>query len=181
MPRLQRDTLLRARATGAGRASTSRSPGSGRCGTSPTARSPAASRRRTCVSDALGWDVVPPTVLRDGPSGPAWCSSGWSPSEDDEAVTLVDVMRPRRCRAGFLHVLDALGPTASRSCSCTRTTRELRRMAVFDVVVNNADRKGGHVLADARRPPLRRRPRGLFHVEHKLRTVLWGWAGEPLA
>jgi uncharacterized repeat protein (TIGR03843 family) len=56
----------------------------------------------------------------------------------------------------------------------------LRRMAVLDTVLNNADRKGGHVL------PL---PVGTvhgvdhgvtFHVEPKLRTVLWGWAGEPL-
>jgi uncharacterized repeat protein (TIGR03843 family) len=53
-------------------------------------------------------------------------------------------------------------------------------MAVFDVVVNNADRKGGHVLA---------MPGGhrygvdhgvSFHVDDKLRTVLWGWAGQPL-
>ena len=54
-------------------------------------------------------------------------------------------------------------------------------MAVFDIVVNNTDRKGGHVL------PM---PGGhrygvdhgvCFHTEDKLRTVLWGWAGEPLA
>ena len=53
-------------------------------------------------------------------------------------------------------------------------------MAVFDVVVNNADRKGGHVLAmpDGHRYGV---DHGVtFHVEHKLRTVLWGWAGEPL-
>ena len=56
----------------------------------------------------------------------------------------------------------------------------LRRMAVFDVVVNNADRKGGHVLAmaDGHRYGV---DHGVtFHVEHKLRTVLWGWVGEPL-
>ena len=50
-------------------------------------------------------------------------------------------------------------------------------MAVFDVVVNNADRKGGHVLAmtDGHRYGV---DHGVtFHVEHKLRTVLWGWAG----
>jgi uncharacterized repeat protein (TIGR03843 family) len=56
----------------------------------------------------------------------------------------------------------------------------LRRMAVLDVLVNNADRKGGHILP---------RPDGhrygvdhgvTFHVENKLRTVLWGWLGEPL-
>ena len=56
----------------------------------------------------------------------------------------------------------------------------LRRMAVFDVVINNADRKGGHILGDSRRPLLRRRPRLTFNVDDKLRTVLWGWAGEPL-
>ena len=51
-------------------------------------------------------------------------------------------------------------------------------MAVFDAVVNNADRKGGHVLAmtGGHRYGV---DHGLtFHVEHKLRTVLWGWAGE---
>lgn len=59
-------------------------------------------------------------------------------------------------------------------------TAQLRRMAVFDAVVNNADRKGGHVLA---------MPGGhrygvdhgvCFHVDFKLRTVLWGWARSPL-
>ena len=56
----------------------------------------------------------------------------------------------------------------------------LRRMAVFDVVVNNADRKGGHVLAmpDGHRFGV---DHGVtFNVDDKLRTVLWGWAGGPL-
>jgi uncharacterized repeat protein (TIGR03843 family) len=54
-------------------------------------------------------------------------------------------------------------------------------MSVFDVVVNNADRKGAHILAmsDGHRFGV---DHGLtFHEEHKLRTVLWGWLGEPLA
>jgi uncharacterized repeat protein (TIGR03843 family) len=57
---------------------------------------------------------------------------------------------------------------------------DLRRMAVFDILVNNADRKGGHVLemADGHRHGV---DHGVtFHVEPKLRTVLWGWAGTPL-
>jgi uncharacterized repeat protein (TIGR03843 family) len=56
----------------------------------------------------------------------------------------------------------------------------LRRMAVFDVVVNNADRKGGHVLemTDGHRYGV---DHGVtFHTDHKLRTVLWGWLDEPL-
>ena len=59
-------------------------------------------------------------------------------------------------------------------------TVALRRMAVFDVVVNNADRKGDHILAmsDGHRYGV---DHGLaFHGEHKLRTVLWGWIGEAL-
>ena len=57
----------------------------------------------------------------------------------------------------------------------------LRRMAVFDVIVNNADRKGAHILAmpDGHRHGV---DHGLtFHVEDKLRTVLWGWLGEALS
>jgi uncharacterized repeat protein (TIGR03843 family) len=57
----------------------------------------------------------------------------------------------------------------------------LRRMAVFDVVVNNADRKGAHILemTDGHRHGV---DHGLtFHVEHKLRTVLWGWIDENLS
>jgi uncharacterized repeat protein (TIGR03843 family) len=57
----------------------------------------------------------------------------------------------------------------------------LRRMAVFDVIANNADRKGYHVLAmpDGHRFGV---DHGLtFHQEHKLRTVLWGWMEEPLS
>jgi uncharacterized repeat protein (TIGR03843 family) len=53
-------------------------------------------------------------------------------------------------------------------------------MAVFDVLVNNADRKGGHVLAmpDGHRYGV---DHGVcFHEENKLRTVLWGWADEPI-
>ena len=59
-------------------------------------------------------------------------------------------------------------------------TEPLRRMAVFDVLVNNADRKGGHVLemGDGHRYGV---DHGVtFHVEHKLRTVLWGWLGDPV-
>ena len=60
-------------------------------------------------------------------------------------------------------------------------TPQLRRMAVFDVLVNNADRKGGHVLAmpDGHRYGV---DHGVtFHTDPKLRTVLWGWLGEQLS
>ena len=54
-------------------------------------------------------------------------------------------------------------------------------MALFDAVVNNADRKGGHVLVRRATAALYGVDHGVcFHVEDKLRTVLWGWAGRPL-
>ena len=70
------------------------------------------------VSAATGWDIVPPTVLRDGPSGPGMVQL-WI--DVDETVDI----------ARFMRRSDA---------------RRLRRMAVFDAVINNADRKGGHLL-----------------------------------
>ena len=86
----------------------------------------------------------------------------------------------REVPEGFLHVFDGLDDRDQVVSLVHEDTPELRRMAVFDAVVNNADRKGGHVLAmtDGHRYGV---DHGLtFHVEHKLRTVLWGWAGELL-
>jgi uncharacterized repeat protein (TIGR03843 family) len=129
------------------------------------------------VSEAIGWDVVPLTFQRDGPHGPGMVQLWQEPDAVQEAVTLVsDAVVPD----GFLHVFDGLDDRDHVVSLVHEDTPELRRMAVFDAVVNNADRKGGHVLAmtDGHRYGV---DHGLtFHVEHKLRTVLWGWAGEPL-
>lgn len=104
------------------------------------------------LSEASGWGVVPPTVLRDGPYGRGMVQL-WM--DVDEAVDVVELIR--------------------------RDAPALRPMAVFDAVVNNADRKAGHILA---------LPDGAIHgVDHgvcfstepKLRTVLWGWMGTPFA
>ncbi|HXW44044.1 MAG TPA: SCO1664 family protein [Streptosporangiaceae bacterium] len=104
------------------------------------------------VSRTAGWNVVPPTVYRDGPFGPGMCQL-WI--DADTTVDLVALAR-RSDHAG------------------------LRQMAVFDAVVNNADRKIGHLL------PM---PDGhlygcdhgvCFAAEYKLRTVLWQWRGKRL-
>lgn len=103
------------------------------------------------VSEATGWGVVPPTVLREGPFGPGM-------------VQLWMVGDPEVDLAAFVR----------------RDHPGLRRMAVFDAVVNNADRKGGHII------PMRDGhvygvDHGIcFAVDPKLRTLLWRWAGKPL-
>jgi hypothetical protein len=103
------------------------------------------------VSEATGWDVVPPTVLREGPFGVGMCQL-WI--DVDEGVDLVALARSDHS--------------------------DLRRMAVFDAVVNNADRKGGHLL-----PTVAGHVYGVDHgvcfsVEDKLRTLLWRWRGQRL-
>ncbi|MET8336439.1 SCO1664 family protein [Streptosporangium canum] len=104
------------------------------------------------VSAATGWRIVPPTVYRDGPFGPGMCQL-WI--DTDPEVDLMALIRSRQ--------------------------PALRRMTVFDAVVNNADRKGGHLL-----PLIDGHIHGVDHgvsfsAEDKLRTVLWQWRGKPLS
>lgn len=103
------------------------------------------------LSEAIGWRIVPPTVLRDGPFG-----------------------------GGMVQLWVDLDPSADVLEMVLTPDARLRRVCVFDVLANNADRKGGHILPLAT---------GHVHgVDHgvcfaespKLRTVLWGWRGEPL-
>ena len=103
------------------------------------------------LSEASGWDLIPPTVLRDGPLGEGMVQL-WV--EVDETVDVGEL-------------LGSDNPS-------------LRRMAVLDVVLNNADRKAGHLLPlpDGR---VQGCDNGLcFAVAPKLRTVLWRWRGQPL-
>ena len=98
------------------------------------------------------------------------------PDPEQEAVTLVEEGSVPR---GWKHVFDGVDGRDPPVSLVHEDTEPLRRMAVFDIVVNNADRKGGHVLemADGHRYGV---DHGVsFHVEHKLRTVLWGWLGDP--
>ena len=130
------------------------------------------------VSELLGWDVVPPTILREGPHGFGMVQLWREPDPHQQAVTLV----PEGADPpGYLHVFDGLDQHDQPIALVHEDSAALRRMAVFDVLVNNADRKGGHVLemADGHRHGV---DHGVsFHPDPKLRTVLWGWAGEPLA
>jgi len=102
------------------------------------------------VSEAFGWGIVPPTLLRDGPYGEGMLQEWIDVDPEVDVISLVNDDDPR-----------------------------LRRIATFDAVVNNTDRKAGHLL------PI---PGGHLHaVDHgvtfstqpKLRSVLWAWEGEP--
>ncbi|AWE49374.1 SCO1664 family protein [Streptomyces nigra] len=128
------------------------------------------------VSEATGWGLVPPTVLRDGPYGEGMVQLWIDVAPEAELLALVDGEEPEPGwkAIGFAEVGE--GRTA---LLVHADDERLRRLAVLDAVINNADRKGGHLLptADGR---LHGIDHGVtFNVENKLRTLLWGWAGEP--
>jgi uncharacterized repeat protein (TIGR03843 family) len=103
------------------------------------------------ISERMGWHVVPPTVHRDGPFGPGMVQL-WI--EHDAEVDLVELSRGE--------------------------DPAIRRMAVFDAVVNNADRKIGHLLPISGGHVYGCDHGVCFSDEYKLRTVLWQWRGKSL-
>ncbi|MFY1676205.1 MULTISPECIES: SCO1664 family protein [unclassified Streptomyces] len=129
------------------------------------------------VGRALGWDQVPPTVLRDGPYGRGMCQLWVEPAADSDLLALVDTEEPE---PGWKAVARADVGGGRTALLVHADDERLRRLAVLDVVINNADRKGGHLLPTGGGALYGIDHGVTFHVEHKLRTLLWGWAGEPL-
>ena len=101
------------------------------------------------VSEALGLGVVPPTILRDGPAGEGAVQLWIDHEGVQRAVDLVNA-----------------------------SDESLRRLALFDAISNNGDRKGGHILPLADGRILGVDHGVTFAVEPKLRTVLWAWRGK---
>jgi uncharacterized repeat protein (TIGR03843 family) len=104
------------------------------------------------VSEAIGFCFVPITILRDGPFGHGSLQQYIEHDPNQHYFTLQPADRTR-----------------------------LRQVALFDLLINNADRKGGHILLQKRSRKLYLIDHGLcFHAEDKLRTVIWDFAGEAL-
>jgi len=133
------------------------------------------------VSRAGSWGVVPPTVLRDGPYGEGsvqlWIGDPFSAESE---VRPVDVVPPKQVPEGWLSVLDGELTGGAPVTVVHEDRDDVRDVAVLDAVVNNADRKGSHLVRD-RAGALWGFDHGVtFSPEPKLRTVLWGWSGKPL-
>lgn len=132
------------------------------------------------VSAALGWNIVPHTLIRSGPAGPGMVQL-WVDQPDPPADPgLVDLCPPESVPPGYLSVLTAYDYSGGEVTLVHADHPQLRRMAVFDLVVNNADRKGGHVLLGIDGAVYGVDHGVTLHVQDKLRTVLWGWAGMRL-
>ncbi|MET8457963.1 SCO1664 family protein [Streptomyces parvulus] len=129
------------------------------------------------VSEATGWGLVPPTVLRDGPYGEGMVQLWIEAVPETELLALVDTEEPGSGWKGIALAEVGEGRTA---LLVHADDERLRRLAVLDAVINNADRKGGHLLP-AEGDRLYGIDHGVtFNAENKLRTLLWGWAGDPL-
>lgn len=103
------------------------------------------------TSQELGWELVPPTVLREGSRGLGSLQFFVNHDPEQHYFTLDESFAP-----------------------------QLMRLSLFDIVVNNADRKGGHCLIDET-GHLWGIDHGItFHTQHKLRTVIWDFAGQPV-
>lgn len=103
------------------------------------------------LSDHVGFDLVSPTVLREGPAGFGMVQR-WI--DVDESIDLGTYF--------------------------SQDIKELRHLALFDAVINNTDRKIGHLLPDQNGHLFACDHGVTFHTEDKLRTVLWQWAGDSL-
>jgi uncharacterized repeat protein (TIGR03843 family) len=104
------------------------------------------------TSHGLGWNFVPPTVLRDdGPAGPGSMQLFIDVDHDRHYFSMNEVEKEK-----------------------------LRPVALFDILINNADRKGGHVLIDDDKHLWLIDHGVCFHTEYKLRTVIWDFIGDPI-
>jgi uncharacterized repeat protein (TIGR03843 family) len=138
------------------------------------------------VSATLGWNIVPYTIIRDGPAGPGmlqrWVDQPGDAIDDEPGAgpDLIDLLPAGHVPPGYLPIVRAYDYAGDEVTLVHADDARLRRMAVFDVLINNADRKGGHILSGV--------DGGVYGVDHgvslhsddKLRTVLWGWAGKPV-
>lgn len=131
------------------------------------------------LSAVGGWNLVPPTVLREGPLGPGSVQQ-WVDAVERTSRSLVDVVTPAELEPGWLPVLDAQLSDGTAVVVAHADLPELASAAVFDVVINNADRKGSHLVLDGSGSLWGFDHGVACHAEPKLRTVLWGWVGQPL-
>ncbi|MDB5060062.1 MAG: hypothetical protein JWO59_3534 [Chloroflexi bacterium] len=103
------------------------------------------------VSESLGWSLVPPTVVRDGPYG-----------------------------IGSMQLFIEHDPNEYFSPPADRDRDAAEQIALLDIILNNADRKSEHCIRDLNGRTWAIDHGLTFHVEPKLRTVIWEFAGEPI-
>lgn len=127
------------------------------------------------ISEHLGLGTVPLTVWGEGPFG----EGSLQRFVDGEISSLVDLVPAEELTAAWLPIATGMGEDGRPVVLVHRDDHRLRGLALFDVLVNNSDRKAGHIIQAGE--AVYGVDHGVtMHVDDKLRTVLWGFAGAPL-
>jgi uncharacterized repeat protein (TIGR03843 family) len=128
------------------------------------------------VSEMLGWNVVPETTINEGPYG-----IGSFQKWIDAEPTTVDIFPPNTVPDGWLTIITGIDEEGHQVTLAHEDSERLMQIAVFDALVNNADRKAGHLLTDETGNTYGIDHGVTFNSEDKLRTVLWGWIGQRIS
>jgi uncharacterized repeat protein (TIGR03843 family) len=127
------------------------------------------------MSQLLGWDIVPETTIQEGPYG-IGSFQKWIEAEP----TTVDIFSPGEVPEGWLTIMSGIDEDGGQVTLAHENSDRLQQIAIFDALINNADRKAGHLLTTKSGETYGIDHGVTFHFENKLRTVLWGWIGQSI-
>jgi len=125
------------------------------------------------TSELLDWNVVPETTIQEGPYG-----IGSIQKWIDADPATVDIFPPNEVPQGWLTIMSGIDEEGDQVTLAHEDSSRLQQIAVFDTLINNADRKAGHLLTDESGTTFGIDHGVTFSAENKLRTVLWGWIGQ---
>ena len=128
------------------------------------------------LSQLLNWNLVPETHIVDGPHG-IGIMQEWIEAQVDQ----VDIFTPAQIPSDWISITSGVDETGNQVVLAHSKNEQLQLIALFDVLINNADRKAGHILTDSKSRLWAIDHGVTFNVEPKLRTVLWGWIDQSIA
>ena len=127
------------------------------------------------ISNLLGWNLVPETLISQGSYG-IGSFQKWVEAQTE----LVDIFTPDQVPENWLQITSGISEDGKQVVLAHADSDQLMKLAVFDAIVNNADRKAGHILTNSDQQVWAIDHGVTFNVEPKLRTVLWGWLGQAI-
>ena len=127
------------------------------------------------LSEQLSLNVVPTTVLREVEGIGECLIQNWI---DEIANEFVIVKAPNEIPSNYLKILNGYDELNTLIALAHVDSRDLRNLCLFDLIINNADRKGSHLLQDSKNRLWAIDHGVTWHKENKIRTILWGWIGK---
>jgi uncharacterized repeat protein (TIGR03843 family) len=127
------------------------------------------------LSHLLGWNLVPETILAEGPYGTGSLQT-WLTAE----VEAADIFDETELPKNWLIIASGMNEEGQQVTLAHADDLRLKQIALFDAVINNADRKAGHILTNESGEHFGIDHGVTFSAEDKLRTVLWGWINETI-